>query len=495
MKSQTKFLTLAVVVTFATSITSCGNNKKVVEKKPNVIFILADDLGYGDLGCYGQEKISTPNIDKMASMGVKFTQNYAGNTVSAPSRCALMTGLHSGHAEIRGNKELPKEGQLGMSESTVTVAKMLQGADYVTGAFGKWGLGAPMGSGDPINQGFDEFFGYNCQRQAHRYYPEHLWHNQTKVMLEGNEGFRQTATFAPDLIQEKALQFIEDNKDNPFFAYVAIVQPHAELLAQDDEHFAKYDGKFEETPYHGLGKGADYGDPNFNVKQYCSQPKPRATFAAMVSTVDEYVGEILAKVEELGIAENTLIIFSSDNGPHLEGGADPDFFDSNAELTGYKRNMTDGGIRVPMIAKWSGVIEQGRVSDHVTAFWDLMPTLAELTGAQAPTEIDGISYLPTLLDCGEQQQHEYLYWEHKGGIAVRMGDWKGIKMAKSKGESGEFQLYNIKEDIGEQNNIASKYPDVASKIETIMAEAHTYNSTFPLNPEETERSRQKNQKK
>ncbi len=472
-------ITLTAVATSAALLGSCGG-EATAESKPNVIFILVDDLGYGDLGCYGQTLIETPNIDKLAANGILFTQNYAGSTVSAPSRCSLMTGRHTGQSEIRGNKELPVEGQMGIEDATITVAEVMKSQGYATGAFGKWGMGSPGGSGDPNNQGFDEFFGYNCQRQAHRYYPEHLWHNQTKVMLPGNEGFRERTTFAPDLIQQQALDFITENRDNPFFAYVAIVQPHAELLAQDDEHMAKYDGRFEERPFASGKPGSNYGDPAIDVMEYCDQAKPHATFAAMVSQADEYVGQIVAKVEELGIAENTLIVFSSDNGPHLEGGADPDFFDSNGPITGHKRSMTDGGIRVPLIASWKGVIKEGRKSDHITAFWDLMPTLAEMSGAECPAAANGISYLPTLLGNGEQQQHEYLYWEFQGNIAVRMGDWKAIKMRKSPTEGGDIELYKITEDIGEHNDVASQNPAVVAKIEAAMKSAHTYNPYFLL---------------
>ncbi|MFR9542365.1 MAG: arylsulfatase [Rikenellaceae bacterium] len=490
MNNQFKSLmTLTALASTATGLSSRSSAAVAEAKKTNVIFILADDLGYGDLGCYGQTKFETPNIDKLAASGMLFTQNYAGNTVSAPSRCSLITGRHSGHTEIRGNRELEGEGQLGIEAATVTVAELMKEQDYATGAFGKWGLGAVGGEGDPNNQGFDEFFGYNCQRQAHRYYPEHLWHNQEKVMLPGNEGFKQKTTFAPDLIQEKALDFITKNSDKPFFAYVAIVQPHAEILAQDDEHMAKYNGKFEETPFVSPKSGSNYGDENFDVKQYCDQEKPHATFAAMVSQVDEYVGEIMAKVEELGIADNTLIIFSSDNGPHLEGGADPDFFNSNGPLTGYKRSMTDGGIRLPLIASWKGTIKEGQTSDHITAFWDLMPTLAELTGVQTLSNTDGVSYLPTLTGKGVQQQHDYLYWEYMGNVAVRMGDWKAIKMRKSQNESGEFQLFDIANDIAVQNNVAAEYPDIVEKISNIMDSAHVYNANFPLTPEETKRAK------
>ncbi len=481
---------ISFFVILSTLICFCSCNNHTIYKRPNVIFILADDLGYGDLGCYGQELISTPNIDKMAADGMLFTQYYAGSTVSAPSRCALLTGYHTGHADIRGNKELPYEGQLGMEERTMTIAEMLKAEGYTTGAFGKWGLGAPGGFGDPNNKGFDEFFGYNCQRHSHRYYPTHLWHNQDKVMLLGNDNYAKKTTFAPDQIQDKALDFIKSNSKNgkPFFAYIAIIQPHAELLAQDDELYAQYDGQFEETPYIATEKGAEYGDSEFNVMSYSSQPKPRATYATMVSQMDEYVGEIIAQVKDLGIADDTIIIFSSDNGPHLEGGADPDFFNSNGGLTGYKRSMTDGGIRVPMVAMWQGKIKAGVESDHIGAFWDIMPTLAELCGGELPEDIDGISIAPTLIGKAEQAKHEYLYWEYRGCAAVRMGDWKAIKMKDNQKESGKIQLYNIKADIAESNDVAAEYIEIVEQMSQIFDSAHIYNANFPHNIEEQKRA-------
>lgn len=490
MKQIKTFMGLATATAAVAGLNSCcGEATK--SALPNVVFIMADDLGYGDLGCYGQEIISTPNIDKLAAKGMLFTQNYAGCTVSAPSRCSIMTGLHTGHTNIRGNKELEGEGQEGMPADIMTIAKVMKSKNYTTGAFGKWGLGYPGGPSDPNMQGFDEFFGYNCQRQAHRYYPEHLWHNQEKVMLPGNEGFKRPVTFAPTLIQEQTLKFIKDNKNNPFFAYVSIVQPHAELLTIDNDIYAQYDGKFEnETPWKADTYCAGYGDENFNPMYYSPQEKPRTTFAAMVSQVDAYVGEIMAELEEQGIADNTLVFFTSDNGPHTEGGADPDFFNSNGPLTGYKRSMTDGGIRVPLIAYWDGVIAPGQTTDHISAFWDLMPTLADIAGAETPSNIDGISYLPTLLGKGEQKVHDYLYWEHTGSAAVRWGDWKAIRMSFVPGKNDKIQLYNLKEDIGETNDVAAEHPELVAKAEALMAKAHTPNPLFPLTLEEIEQSQE-----
>jgi len=445
-------------------LTGCGSRPG---RKPNIIFIMADDLGYGDLGCYGQEKVRTPHIDRLAAEGMRFTDHYAGSTVCAPSRCSLMTGLHTGHTYIRGNLAVQPEGQHPIPADSVTVARLLQGAGYVTGATGKWGLGPPGSEGDPINQGFDYFYGYNCQRQAHFYYPEHLWENDRKIILEGNREGRQE-TFSHDLIAGKTLEFIRRNSDRPFFLYVPYTIPHAEIVVPEDS-LAEYRGTFPETPY----VGSHYG----------SHETPRAAFAGMVTRMDRDVGRIRALLEELGIAEDTLIIFTSDNGPHLEGGHDPRFFGSSGPLRGFKRDLYEGGIRVPMVAWWPGTITAGTLSDHPSTFWDFLPTACDIAGIDPPTEGDGISYLPELLGGRGQPEHEYLYWEfHEQGRkqAVRMGQWKGVRLNVRRDPDGPIELYDLSTDIAEERDVAAEHPEVVHQIRRIMAEAHTPSELFPL---------------
>ncbi|HBL75893.1 MAG: arylsulfatase [Bacteroidetes bacterium GWF2_42_66] len=479
MKSESVNFLLPVLATaFFTG--ACNQTSPVKEPgKPNIIFILADDLGYGDLSCYGQTHFQTPNIDQLAAYGMRFTQHYSGSTVCAPSRSSLMTGLHTGHTPIRGNKEWKPEGQWPMPDSTFTIAEMLKKAGYVTGAFGKWGLGYPSSEGDPNRQGFDIFYGYNCQRIGHNYYPYHVWHNQEKVILEGNEDHEQ-GTYAPADIHQHALKFLEDNKDKPFFMYYPTIIPHAELFAPE-EYMQKYRGKYEpELNFEGVDDG-----PGYKNGGYGSQPDAHAAFAAMINVLDNHVGEIIAKLKELGIADNTLVIFTSDNGPHLEGGADPDFFDSNGPLKGYKRDLYEGGMRVPMIAWYPGKIAAGTESKHISAFWDVMPTIAELAGLKAPENIDGISFLPALLGKEGQKEHEYMYWEfhEKGGrLAVRKGDWKAVRYNVLKGEE-PTQLYNLAEDIGEKNNLAAQHPEIVNDLEEIMKNARTESDVFQFKPE------------
>jgi arylsulfatase A-like enzyme len=460
---------------------SCQNQKKKTEAtdanknaKPNIVYILADDLGYGDLSCYGQTKFKTPNIDQLAASGMRFTQHYSGSTVCAPSRSVLMTGLHSGHTFIRGNKEIKPEGQHPLEAKAITMAEKLKEAGYATGAFGKWGLGYPGSEGDPNNQGFDEFYGYNCQRIGHNYYPYHMWHNQEKIMLEGNAG-RKTEVYGPEIIQEQALKFLEDNKDKPFFMYYPSIIPHAELFAPE-EYMAKYRGKFLPEKVH---TGIDDG-PDYKTGGYGSQPESHAAFAAMVDYLDMQVGEIVAKLKELGIYENTLIIFTSDNGPHQEAGADPDYFDSNGIFRGYKRDLYEGGIRVPMIAVWDGKIAPGTETDHPSAFWDVFPTVAEMTGISTPENLDGISFLPTLLG-KEQAQHDFLYWEfhEKGGRkALRKGDWKLVNYNVFDPAKTTVELYNIASDPGEQDNVATQHPEVVKELSELMSGARTPSEVF-----------------
>lgn len=462
------------------SLTSC-NETKQNEKPLNIVYILADDLGYGDLSCTGQTKYVTPNIDKLAAEGMLFTQHYAGCTVSAPSRSAFMTGMHTGHTPIRGNKELPNEGQQPIPKNTYTVAKMLKEAGYVTGAFGKWGLGAPGSDGDPINQGFDRFYGYNCQREAHRYYPKHLWDNNKKVVFEGNSTGVPTE-YAPDYIQREALRFIEGNKDKSFFLYLAYTLPHAELLVPKDTLFKSFVGKFEERPYRP--KGAEYGK-NMNVMAYSPQEYPYAAFAAMVSRLDMYVGQVVEKLEELGIADNTVIMFTSDNGPHTEGGANPKFFKSSGSFKGTKRDLTEGGIRLPLIVWAPGRVQNNVTNNHICASWDMLPTFADIANVKLSDSIkvDGISIYPTLIgDEKNQITHDYLFWEfHEktGDMAVRKGNWKAIK-TNIKSGNPRIKLFDLSKDIHEDNDLSEMYPEVVSNMDSIMNVAHIESSVFPL---------------
>lgn len=450
--------------------------------KPNVVFILADDLGWGDLSCYGQTKFETPNIDALAQRGMLFTQCYSGTTVSAPSRSCLLTGTHSGHTWIRGNLRMPPEGQFPLPEGAETIFHDFRNAGYTTGAFGKWGLG-PIGStGDPNAQGVDKFFGYNCQTLAHSYYPDHLWDNDKKVVLEDNvdEIPYGEGTYSADLIHNEAIDFIEGavEEGKPFFVWYPTTLPHAELIVPQDSILAKFKGKFPETPY----KGEDLGHPRFRIGGYCSQEYPRATFAAMVTRLDHYVGEIVQKLKDLGVYDNTIIIFSSDNGPHLEGGADPDFFNSNGPWRGYKRDLYEGGIRVPMIIQWPGHTPEGKQTDFMCSFWDMMPTFRTILNPEAQVDsLDGITLLPMLEGRDGQKEHEYLYFEFAERMrqAARKGPWKLIRL-DIEGKNDHYELYNIENDPGEEHDLAAENPEKVEELKAIMAEAHVPNSNFPL---------------
>jgi arylsulfatase A-like enzyme len=467
---------LPVALCASYAFVSCTGNDQNTEL-PNIIYILADDLGYGDPGCYGQQKFQTPNIDKLASQGMFFRQHYTGCTVSAPSRSSLMTGLHTGHTPIRGNKGWDPEGQWPLASSSVTIAELLKTKGYSTGAFGKWGLGFIDTEGDPNKQGFDEFFGYNCQSLAHNYYPYWLWHNHKKIILKENEG-QKTGLYSTDTIHSAAMSFIRSNRNKPFFLYYPSTIPHAELFAKP-EYMDQFRGKFlPEKSYTGVDTGK-----NYRMGPYGSQPEAHAAFAAMVKQLDDYVGDIMKVVNELGLEKQTIIIFASDNGPHKEAGADPDYFDSNGPLKGYKRDMYEGGIRTPMIVKWPGKVKASSYSDHISAFWDIMPTLADITGVQLPASCDGISFLPELIGKKGQKQHEFLYWEfhEQGGkIAVRMGNWKGIRLNVNKNSDGPIELYDLSKDIGETENIAAGNPEIVKKIESIMKREHTPSKDFPF---------------
>jgi len=440
------------------------------DSRPNIIYILADDLGYGDLGCYGQQRIATPNIDLMAAEGMRFTQHYAGSTVCAPSRCVLMTGLHTGHCRVRGNERVPLEAE------DVTVAEMLRGAGYATGLVGKWGLGEPRTTGIPNLQGFDYFFGYLNQQAAHNYYPQYLWENRWRLEFpnevvyarEGQPGGVSTnkQVYSHDLFVDKALSFIQTRRQQPFFLYLALTIPHA-------NNEAGLEGM--EVPDLGA-----YADTDW--------PEPQKAHAAMISRMDRDIGRIMDRLKELGLDRNTLVMFTSDNGPHAEGGNDPDFNDSNGPLRGIKRDLYEGGIRVPFIARWPGRIAAGSLSEHLSGFQDVLPTCAALVETEAPAGIDGLSFLPTLTGRPDQQaEHPYLYWEflEQGGKqAVRKGNWKAVRLNVSRNPDAPIELYDVSADIGETDNAASGHPVIVEQMRQIMKQAHTENDVFKLLPSE-----------
>lgn len=441
-----------------------GSEKDEISPRPNIIFILADDLGYGDLGFLGQEKFATPGIDRLAEEGTLFTQHYSGSTVCAPSRACLFTGLHTGHAPVRGNIGV-NGGEYPVPDSIPMMSEMFRNAGYVTGAFGKWGMGYPGSEGSPGKRGFDEWFGYNSQTLAHNYYPGYLWHNDQKIILEGNAN-GGTGQYSFDLIHQEAMKFLEKNRDTTFFMYLPYTIPHAELLLPDDSIFRSFTGRYGEEAWKGVDDG-----PDFRKGPYGSQQTPRAAFAAMVTRLDLAVADIIGKLKEYGIAENTLVIFTSDNGPHLEGGADPDFFDSNGPFRGYKRDLYEGGIHVPMIAWWPGTVEADTACDHLSAFWDFFPTFAELCGEAAPKGIDGISLAPSLTGRGTQANHAWLYWEfhEKGGrVALRQGDWKAVRYNVSENPDSNIELYNLAEDPGETRNVAKDFPEIERSMTSTL---------------------------
>jgi arylsulfatase A len=443
------------------------------QKKPNIIFILADDLGYADLGCYGQQKTETPNIDKMAAQGLRFTQFYSGTSVCAPARASLMTGLHTGHTAVRGNRGTKPEGQFPLPDSIVTIANILQQQGYTTAAFGKWGLGYITTSGDPNKKGFDNFFGYNCQSLAHNYYPDHLWDNHRRIDFPGNA--TGDSLYSGDYIHQHAMQFLQAKHDKPFFLFLPYTLPHGDVIVPHDSIYNYYIRKFNEQPLPVKPAASDGEVHRF-------EPYPHAAFAAMVSRLDKYVGEIINSVNASGDASNTLIVFMSDNGPHRENGGDPAYFANSGPLRGIKRDLYEGGIRVPFIAYWKGKIKPG-LSRQVAAMWDLYPTFQQAAQIPVSRNIDGISILPTLLGLGNQRQHDYFYWEfheNNGRQAVRWKDWKGVRLNVSKDANAPIELYDLATDLGEKNNIAAGHPDIVKRIEQAMKNAHTPNKEWPL---------------
>lgn len=464
----TLFRTLIAVLALLAFARSSGASA-AEPARPNIVFILADDLGMYELGCYGQKKIRTPNIDKLAADGMRFTQFYTGNAVCAPSRCVLMTGKHAGHAFIRDNMSVKPEGQYPIPADSVTVAKLLKTGGYTTGAAGKWGLGPMDSTGSPLKQGFDMFFGYNCQGHAHNYYPSWLWKNDKKINLEGNNDSFSGKTYSHDLMEAEALAFIKENREKPFFLYVPFTIPHLSLQVPDDS-LDEYRGKWEETPFEG-GKGG-----------YGPQKYPRAAYAGMVTRMDRSVGRIMELIKQLKLDDNTIVFFSSDNGP-IGGyaGTDAKFFESLGPLRAMKGSLYEGGIRTPFIVRWPGKVKPGSTSDLVGSFCDVLPTLCDLAGVSIPKEIDGLSVAPTILGKGQQAQHEFFYWEFPSGggqQAVRMGDWKGVRQNMSKKIVTE--LFNLKDDVGETTNLADKQPKIVAKMEAIMKREHTPSSVFPL---------------
>jgi arylsulfatase A-like enzyme len=434
--------------------------------KPNIVFILADDLGWGDLGCYGQTKIQTPNLDRLAKEGMRFTQAYAGSTVCAPSRCALMTGLHTGHCRTRGNGGggSPRA-NVPLAPDDVCVAELLKKAGYTTALVGKWGLGEDGSTGVPTKKGFDHFFGYLNQHHAHNYYPDFLWRNDTRVPVDNPQSKTENVAakaqvYVPDLILAEAVQFIRDHKAKPFFLYFATTSPHA------NNEKTKATGEGNEVP----------SDEPYTKESW---PQPEKNKAAMITRLDADVGKLLAALKEQGLENDTVVIFSSDNGPHQEGGNKVEFFASAGPYRGFKRGMTDGGIRVPAIVRWPGRVKPGTVSDHVWAFWDFLPTACDLAGIETPKGLDGISFAPTLAGRGDQKTHEFLYWEfHEGGTkqAVRHGNWKAIRPAPGR----PLELYDLATDPGEKRNVATDQPAVVAKIEAYLKMARTESKEFPV---------------
>lgn len=471
---------LSIISTNAVAAQSSARQAKL----PNIIYIYADDMGYGELGCYGQKKIETPHLDRMAAEGKRFTQHYTSMPVCAPARCMLMTGKHSGHSYIRGNHELggfpdsAERGQMPLADDEITIAEMLKRKGYRTALIGKWGLGMNNTEGSPLRQGFDYYYGYLDQKQAHNYYPTHLWENDRwdslhQPFIDVHQKLDpETATdadfdifngkvYAPDKMTEKALEFIRENRNQHFFLYLPYTIPHVSLQAPE-KYVEMYRGKFDEKPYYG-------------EKGYASTKFPLSTYAAMITYLDDQVGLVMQMIKKLGLDENTIIMFSSDNGATFNGGVDANFFNSMGGLRGYKMDVYEGGIRMPFIARWPGKIKSGTTSDLISVQYDLMATLAELSG-QNPPPTDGISFLPELLGKkGQQKLHPYIYFEYpeKGGqIAIRMGKWKGVKTNLRKEPAGSWQLFDLENDITESQDLSAEHPDILKKFDDIVRKEH-----------------------
>ncbi|MBT8038617.1 MAG: arylsulfatase [Gammaproteobacteria bacterium] len=462
-----KFGVFLCTITAILCCSACGDEQTVppdasaerpAEDRPNIVFILADDLGYGHLGSYGQEIIETPELDRLAAGGLRYTQAYAGSTVCAPSRSVLMTGQHTGHTTVRANFG-PDGERIPLNDDDTTVAEVLKSAGYTTGMIGKWGLGEPGTSGLPNKQGFDHWFGFLNQHNAHSFYPPYLWRNDRIVYYNENEN-GQRQTYVQDLFIEEALQFIRTNKDKTFFLYLPFTLPHTELAAREDM-MGQYQGRFDDVPF-----------PPKDGRPAVDEAK--ATYAAMVSTLDHDIGRIMRELKQQGLADNTLVIFTSDNGAATEDGAVAEYFNGSGPLRGIKRDVYEGGIRVPLIVNWPGKIEPGGLdeSSHVV-FWDFLPTLAELAVADLPERLDGISITPSMLRGIPVGNERPLYWEFRQKPhtemkqAVRWGRWKGVRL----GEQAKLELYDLQNDIGETNNVAAEHPEVISRIEDFLRSA------------------------
>ncbi len=431
-------------------------------RQPNILLIQADDLGYGDLSAYGQSRFQTPELDRLAREGIRFTQYYAGSAVCAPSRATLMTGQHTGHTWIRGHGDVPLRPQ------DTTIAEVLHAAGYRTAVIGKWGLGRPGSTGAPERKGFDYSFGFLDHNHAHRQYTDHLWRNGERVAIDSSRDY------VNDLFTQEATGFIEQSDKRPFFLYLNYTVPHAELRVPEDA-LKEFRGKFPEKPFSNPKADARPTGPDSISLGFRSQPTPHAAYAAMITRMDRDIGRLAEVVRARGLERNTLILFVSDNGPHRAAGGDPQFFKSADGLRGAKGGLYEGGIRVPMIARWSGTIPAGKVSDHVWAHWDMLPTLAELAGARTPAGIDGAPAARALR--GESQPAEpFLYWEFRGQQAVRMGDWKAVRIRPWR----DLELYDLKSDPAERRDVAASQPDVTAKIEGYLATARTDSSRWPM---------------
>lgn len=464
--------------------------------KPNIVFILADDLGYGELGCYGQEKIKTPHIDQMAKEGVKFTQHYTGAPVCGPARCVLMTGQNLAHAQIRGNKDSGNgrvfPGQWPITDEVVTIAEVLKDAGYTTGAFGKWGLGPSNTSGSPMKQGFDRFYGYNCQRNAHSYYPLFLdsdekeqvinkypipGHDQKKTGEVVADDYR-SKNYAPDMILAESLKFIDKNKDKPFFLYLPLVEPHVSIQSPQ-EWIDKYPKEWDEgRPYRGQNG-------------YLPHPRPRAAYAAMISDLDEHVGVVMARLKKHGLLENTIVVFTSDNGPTHGGrdpefnigGADCEFFKSRGGLKGYKGSCYEGGIRMPCVVKWAGKIKPGTVTEIPSYFPDWFITFAKIGGGKLPDQtLDGIDLTPSMMGQEDAKREEPMMWDfhnYGGIIGIRDGKWKAVRRGLlAKGEHPAWELYDLDADLKETTDLAAKHPDVVKRLEKAWLETRVVEPDF-----------------